>query len=376
MRFEEARLSPEVLRAVGELKYEQMTEIQELVIPRAMKGEDVIGHSATGSGKTAAFAIPILEKIDRKGGLQALVISPTRELALQITEMTEQLGKYTGVRVATLYGGVSLNPQFDAVRISQIAVGTPGRLLDHLQRRTLDLRNLKILVIDEGDRLLDMGFLPDVGRILRQCPKQRQTLLFSATVPEEVKRIINSFMVNPVYLSSVKKTEEPKIQQFYMEVDRRKKIYAIEHILMKERPPSAIIFCNTQHMVHRLAQQLQRMRFPAAGIHGGLTQAERTRVMDRFKSGDVRVLVATDVAARGLDISGISHIINYDIPNSADDYTHRIGRTARAGKTGKAYSLIDQEDRQNMSVIMQEREELIRVDAGRAAPPRIQGDYT
>ncbi|MEK6978296.1 MAG: DEAD/DEAH box helicase [Candidatus Hydrothermarchaeota archaeon] len=348
MRFEEMNIGPSVLKAVREQRYERPTAIQGAVIPRAMGGEDVIGCSATGSGKTAAFAIPILEKLERKGGIQALILAPTRELAIQIAAMVGALGKYRGVEVLPVYGGQSMRAQISALRRTEVVVGTPGRLLDHLRRGTMSLGKVRTLVIDEADRMLDMGFLPDVEAIIRETPKSRQTMLFSATMPEEVQRLGRRHMRNPAYFSAEHKEEKPKIEQACIETAQAEKFQTLIALLEKEKPSSAIIFCNTKRMTSNLARQISKGRFQACAVHGDLTQNQRERAIRGFREGEPGILVATDVASRGLDIEGVSHIFNYDIPRNPQDYVHRIGRTGRAGREGKAFSILCPRDRENM----------------------------
>lgn len=348
MRFEEMNIGPSVLKAIREQRYERPTEIQGAVIPRAMGGEDVIGCSATGSGKTAAFAIPILEKLEGKGGIQALILAPTRELALQIAAMVGALGRYRGVEVLPVYGGQPMRAQISALRRTEVVVGTPGRLLDHLRRGTMSLGKVRTLVIDEADRMLDMGFLPDVEAIIRETPRSRQTMLFGATMPEEVQRLGRRHMRNPVYFSAEHKEEKPKIEQACIEVAQEEKFQALLALLERENPSSAIIFCNTKRMTGNLARQISKSRFQACAVHGDLTQNQRERAIRDFREGEPGILVATDVASRGLDIEGVSHIFNYDIPRNPQDYVHRIGRTGRAGREGKAFSILCPRDLENM----------------------------
>jgi ATP-dependent RNA helicase DeaD len=348
MKFEEIDINPLILEAVKDLKFEEMTFIQESVLPSALDGKDVIGQSPTGSGKTVAFSIPLIQKVEKGKGVQTLVLSPTRELALQITDMIKDMSRYKKVNVVTVYGGQPIKVQFVGLRKAEIVVGTPGRVLDHLRRGTLDLSGVRILVLDEADRMLDMGFIRDITAIIGHIPRNRQTLLFGATIPDEIRKLAERFMKNPEIFRSGNGIEEPKVEQTYIEVRKNEKFQMLLALLEREDPFSAIIFTNTQIMAEVLSKNLYKNRINAWAIHGGLTQSRRERIMGRFRKGDFPILVATDVASRGLDITGVSHIFNYDIPSSADDYTHRIGRTARAGKTGRAICILTPDGYDNM----------------------------
>jgi|ETNmetMinimDraft_35_1059890.scaffolds.fasta_scaffold00564_4 ATP-dependent RNA helicase DeaD len=348
MRFSDVEINKLILRALEDLKYKKMTFIQKSALPSALNGEDVIGQSPTGSGKTATFSIPIIQEIVNGRGVQALVLSPTRELALQTTDMINDISKYKKVNVVTVYGGQPIRIQFNKLKKAEIIVGTPGRILDHLRRKTIDLSNVKILVLDEADRMLDMGFIQDITTIIRFTKKKRQTMLFSATIPREIKRLALRFMKNPKTFKSQGNIEKPHVRHSFIEVRKNEKFQMLLALLERENPSSAIIFTNTQVMTDTLAQNLFKNKYNAWAIHGGLKQSKRERIMGRFRKGSFPILVATDVASRGLDITGVSHIFNYDIPSRADDYTHRIGRTARAGKTGRAISILSQDDHDNM----------------------------
>jgi ATP-dependent RNA helicase DeaD len=348
MKFEEININPLILEAIRDLRYEEMTFIQESVLPAALEGKDVIGQSPTGSGKTAAFSIPLIQTVEKGGGIQALVLSPTRELALQTTDMINRMSKYKTVNVVTVYGGQPINVQFAGLRKAEIVVGTPGRVLDHLRRETLDLSKIKILVLDEADRMLDMGFIKDITAIIRHTPRNRQTMLFSATIPREIGRLAGRFMKRPKIVRSRGDIEKPKVKQTYIEVGKNAKFQMLLALLNRENPDSAIIFTNTKAMADVLSKNLYKNRINAWAIHGGLKQSKRERIMARFRKGEFPILVATDVASRGLDITGVSHIFNYDIPPSAEDYTHRIGRTARAGKAGRAICILGPDGHDNM----------------------------
>ncbi len=348
MKFEEINIDPLILKAVRDLGYKEMTFIQESVLPTALGGIDVVGQSPTGSGKTAAFSIPLIQGVERGKGVQAIVLSPTRELALQTTDMIKKMSKYRRVGVVTVYGGQPINVQFSGLRKAEIVVGTPGRVLDHLRRGTLDLSNVKMLVLDEADRMLDMGFIQDISNIIRHTPRNRQTMLFSATIPREIMRLAGRFMKRPKIFRARDDVEKPKVKQTYIEVGKKEKFQMLLALLKRENPTSAIIFTNTKSMADILSKNLYRNRINAWAIHGGLKQSRRERIMERFRRGEFPILVATDVASRGLDITGVSHIFNYDIPPNAEDYIHRIGRTARAGRTGRAICILCPDGHDNM----------------------------
>lgn len=354
--FNELGLSPKMLKVLEEMKFQSPTEIQEKTIPLALEGKDIIGSSATGSGKTLAFSLGIIEKVEKNNGPQVLILTPTRELADQITKVLKFVTSSYGLRVLEIYGGVSMSPQIENARKSEIIVGTPGRILDHLERKTLNLERLKVLILDEADRMSDMGFLPDVERIIKACPKDRQTMLFSATISGDVNHIAKRHMINPTSIEVESYVDPSKLQQVYYDVPRNMKFSLIVHLLRQEKSKLIMIFCNTRMNADMLARNLKRYGFDAMAIHGGLTQSRRTRLMDEFHGGDIHILVCTDVAARGLDVKGISHVYNYDLPNKPEDYVHRIGRTARAGKEGMAVSIVSNNDYENFSNILRNDE--------------------
>jgi ATP-dependent RNA helicase DeaD len=342
--FADLPLSKEVRRAVADQGWKTPTPIQALALPELLGGEDVVGLAQTGSGKTAAFAIPLIEDLDRKArGVQALVLTPTRELAAQAATEISNLSRYNPVRPVVLFGGVPLGPQIKILknRSAKVVVGTPGRILDHLQRGTLRLGGVRYLVLDEADRMLDMGFAPDVGRILSHTPDSRQTALFSATMPGAIRGMVKRHMRSPRYLTV--ESEAPTVdtvEQVYYRVDGRDKTRALRALIDAERNPLAIVFRRTKHGATKLHRQLERDGYRAALLHGGKSQSQRTRTLAGFAKGRSRILVATNVAARGLDIPDVSHVVNYDLPEDAETYVHRIGRTARAGKEGVAATLV------------------------------------
>ncbi|HKH77577.1 MAG TPA: DEAD/DEAH box helicase [Rubrobacteraceae bacterium] len=342
--FTDLPISKQVHKAVADQGWETPTPIQALAMPALLAGEDVVGLAQTGSGKTAAFSIPLIEAINRKmRSVQALVLVPTRELAAQVATELKNLSRYEPVRPVVLCGGVPIGPQIKALRgpSATVVVGTPGRILDHLQRSTLRLDSVRYLVLDEADRMLDMGFAPDVGRIVSQTPEGRQTALFSATMPDTIRGIVKRHMRSPRWLAV--ESEAPTVdtvEQVYYRVDGRDKTRALRSLLDAESEPLAIVFRRTKHGASKLHRQLERGGYRAGLLHGGKTQGQRDKTLAAFVGGRTRILVATNVAARGLDIPNVSHVINYDLPEDADTYVHRIGRTARAGKGGVAVTLL------------------------------------
>ena len=323
------------------------TPIQEQAIPVLQSGRDLLAQAQTGTGKTAAFAIPVLERVDP--GLkrpQALVIVPTRELAVQVTREFGGLGKYRHAHEVAIYGGVSYTPQERALqRGATIVVGTPGRLLDHIERGTLDLSALGVVILDEADRLLDMGFAPEVRRLLRRCPTERQTALFSATLAREVKDLAFTFTKDPVQIAIQPENQNiDTIEQIYVEVLDADKVRVLEELLKKYEIDQVLIFRHTKRGVDKLVETLKRRGHDVAALHGDLTQRERERTLDGFRDGTLPMLVATNVAARGLHIEDISHVVNYDLPEDPETFTHRVGRTGRAGKLGVAVTFVGEWD--------------------------------
>jgi len=346
--FAELVLSEEVSRAIGEMRYIRPTEIQSRVIPLLLDGRDVIGQAQTGTGKTAAFGIPLIEGIDESlQHTQALVLAPTRELAIQIGEELRRIAKHIpGIGIATLYGGASYGRQFEDLKSgAQVVVGTPGRVLDHIGRGTLKLNNVDYLVLDEADRMLDMGFLPDVERILRRTPRERQTALFSATMPTVIRILSRRYMHEPatVHVQPQSLTVEG-VEQVYYEVADRDKVDGLLSLIEQDPPERAMIFRQMKIGVDRLVAALNRRGVGAAAIHGDMSQKAREHVLRDFREGKLAYLVATDVAARGLDIPEVSHVFNFDIPDDSEAYVHRIGRTARAGRSGRAVTFVGEWD--------------------------------
>jgi len=355
---EKIKLQPELEKAVMDLGFSEFTEIQEKAMPLAQQGKDVIAQSYTGSGKTAAFGFPLLEKLTHGQGLQALILVPTRELCNQVAKEMVKFSKYKKMNIVQVYGGVSINPQIQDLPRADIVVGTPGRILDHLQRRTINFSKVKILVLDEADKMFEMGFIDDVNKIISQIPKERQTLLFSATIPTQVFNIVKRHMKDPVRVKLQSYIDKSKIVQHYYNVESRDKFSLLVHV-MKQVKGLTLIFCATRRMVDTLSRNLSKQGIKARALHGGLTQNKRQMVMDQFHANQLDVLVASDVAARGLDIKGITFIVNFDIPRTSLDYVHRIGRTARAGSEGKVVSLLAHQDHDNFRRVLEDRSLLV-----------------
>ncbi|MBX4212513.1 DEAD/DEAH box helicase [Candidatus Pacearchaeota archaeon] len=343
-KFKQLGLSEGMLHAIKSAGFSEPSEIQEKTIPLVVSGKDVIGSSATGSGKTLAFGAGIIDKVKRGGGIQALVLVPTRELAEQVALNLRRFSHYLGLNVREIYGGVGMEPQIRGLRNTDIVVGTPGRILDHLQRRTLNLSKVKYLVLDEADRMLDMGFIRDVESILKSCPQPRQTMLFSATISNEIRRIADRHMKDPEFVAVNNQVDPSKLYQVYYDVTSDIKFSLLVHLLKLEKNGVVMVFCNTRRNVDRLTQALHEQNIHAMAIHGGLSQNRRSSTLQSFHERETLILVCTDVAARGLDIKDVSHVYNFDIPTVDTDYIHRIGRTARAGKEGKAISFVAQGD--------------------------------
>jgi ATP-dependent RNA helicase DeaD len=344
-----------VMKAIEEMGFEEPTPVQIEAIPLAQQGRDLIAQAQTGTGKTAAFGIPIIESIPQGERCpSAIIIAPTRELAIQVAAEMNRLAKYKKVRAIPIYGGQSINIQIDELEKGvDIVAGTPGRLLDHLNRRTMDLRRIRMVVLDEADRMLDMGFIEDIEAIMSYISKDRQTMLFSATMPAEVKRLAYDYMDDPVeVIVSEDELVLPLTKQIYFNVGRKNKMWALCRVIDKEKP-KAIIFCQTKRMVDILVDKLKSYGYPAEAIHGDMTQAKRESVLSDFKKDRIKLLIATDVAARGLDIEDVNYVINYDIPDNPEGYVHRIGRTGRAGKEGTAITFVTYEEEHLLRAIEQ-----------------------
>ncbi len=349
--FKELGLSDKLLKSIEILGFSQPTRIQKDSIPLILSGKDIIGESETGSGKTLAFGCGIIEKCSREGGIQALVLTPTRELAEQVKDSMKELVHKPRLNVLAIYGGTSINAQIKHLTRANVVVATPGRLLDHLERGTINLSNVKILVMDEADRMFDMGFIDDVKKIIKRCPRERQTLFFSATISPDVKKLANRHMVEPETILAGNIVDPAKLKQTIIRVSKNQKFSLLTHFLKQEDEPLAMVFCNTRHLSDFVDKNLRFNGIKAAAIHGGLTQNARLKAIDRFHNHEVDVLVCTDVAARGLHIKNVSHVINYDLPPDPNDYIHRIGRTARAGESGQVINILTNFDKNLMKKI-------------------------
>jgi ATP-dependent RNA helicase DeaD len=349
--FKKLNLSSEILESLKEQKFEKPTEVQEKSIPPVLQGKDVIAEAATGSGKTLAFGAGIIQNCSRQGIIQSLVLVPTRELADQVAKTIRLFSKFKSLEIVDVYGGVAISPQMHKLRRADVVVGTPGRILDHLDRQTIDLRYVKILVLDEADRMLDMGFIDDVKKIISYCPEKRQTLLFSATISKEITDLAEDYMNSPQTISCESQVDPSKLKQCYYDTPDNLKFSLLVHLLKSEKAGLIMVFCNTQRNTDFVAKNLQRYELDAIPIHGGHSQEKRSRAMNTFHANKAEILVCTDVAARGLDIKNVSHVYNYDIPNEPKQYIHRIGRTARAGAEGKAVNLLASRDYDNFAAV-------------------------
>lgn len=350
--FGDILLNKKIVSALTEMGFEEPSPIQSKTIPLVLEGKDVIGQAQTGTGKTAAFGIPIIEKLGEGRSPQALVLTPTRELAIQVSEELAKIGKLRRVKSLPIYGGQAIERQIRALNFGvQIVIGTPGRLLDHIHRKTINLENIKTLVLDEADEMLDMGFIEDIEVILQHLPQEtRQTMLFSATMPEAILRLASKYMKNPLTVTvSKEQLTVPLIDQFYYET--RDKVESLCRVLDAENTGKLIIFCRTKKGVGDLVSTLQARGYMVDGLHGDLSQSQRERVMKKFRDGSLEILIATDVAARGIDIENITHVVNFDIPQDPESYVHRIGRTGRAGKKGIAFTFIEPREYRQLKII-------------------------
>lgn len=365
MQFQDLKLIDPLLRAVRAEGYNEPTPIQEQAIPYLLDGRDLIGCAQTGTGKTAAFALPILQQLAetshnrKRGNIRALVLSPTRELAAQIGDSFASYGRHMKLRHTVVFGGVGQQPQVQAIRRGvDILVATPGRLLDLMNQRVIRLDSIEVFVLDEADRMLDMGFLPDVRRVIKALPKQRQTLLFSATMPRDIQTLADRILIEPMHVEvTPQATTVEAVDQSVFFVGKQDKRALLKHLLDDQAIRRVLVFTRTKHGADKLVKYLDRARIQAQAIHGNKSQSARQRALANFKAGRTRVLVATDIAARGIDVDNVTHVINYDLPNEPESYVHRIGRTARAGASGIAFSFCDTEERKYLRDI----EKLIRL---------------
>ncbi len=355
MAFTDLGLRPEILNALADLGYKEPSPIQSAVIPIALAGHDVLAAAQTGTGKTAGFSLPIIEKLapmaststsPARHPIRALILAPTRELAIQVEESIKAYCKHLPLRSLCVYGGVNIDTQIPALKTGvEILVATPGRLLDHVQNKTLSLSQVSVLVLDEADRMLDMGFMPDLKRIIGLLPEKRQNLMFSATFPQEIESLARAFLKNPQRIEVARRNATAEnVTQVLHPVHHEKKRALLIHLIRSRKLNQVLVFTGTKLGANRLANELNKSGIHAAAIHGDKTQGERIKALDDFKSGEVGVLVATDVAARGLDISALPYVVNYDLPHNAEDYVHRIGRTGRAGASGEAISLMTEDE--------------------------------
>ena len=348
LKFTELNLSPEILKAVADMGFEETTPIQSLAIPKMIEGVDLIGQAQTGTGKTAAFGIPILEKIvPKEKKVQALIMCPTSELAIQVAEELKSLSKYKkGINIVPVYGGQPIVRQMSALhKGAHIVIGTPGRIIDHIERQTIKLDNTKVVVLDEADEMLDMGFRDDIELILKNLPQDKQTVFFSATMPREFLVLTKKYQKNPVNIKVVhEKLTVPQTEQLYCEVREHQKVEALARCIDMADAKLSLVFCNTKKRVDEVTAQLQIRGYSADAIHGDMNQTQRDRVMDKFRNCKIEILVATDVAARGIDVDDVEAVFNFDIPQDIESYVHRIGRTGRAGRAGKAYSFVAGKD--------------------------------
>ena len=378
MSFDTLGLSAGLLRAVAEQGYSVPTPIQRQAIPVILQGRDIMAGAQTGTGKTAGFTLPLLQRLaGSKGGghrrpIRALILTPTRELAAQVGASVETYGRHLPLRSTVIFGGVKINPQIERLRRGvDILVATPGRLLDHVSQNTIDLGTVEVLVLDEADRMLDMGFIRDIRRILALLPKQRQNLLFSATFSGEIKRLADGLLDSPALIEVARRNAAAeRVAQVIHPVDRERKRALLSHLIGSQNWRQVLVFTRTKHGANRLAQQLERDGLGAAAIHGNKSQGARTRALADFKQGGVQVLVATDIAARGLDIDQLPHVVNFELPNVPEDYVHRIGRTGRAGNEGEALSLVCVDEHQ----LLQDIERLLKRDIPKVVIPDYEPD--
>jgi ATP-dependent RNA helicase RhlE len=379
MSFISFNLHPEIAAGVKALGYDTPTPIQRKAIPPVLQGHDVMALAQTGTGKTAAFVLPILERLMKgpRKSVRALIIAPTRELAEQVHKAIGSMGRQTGLRSVTVYGGVSMNLQIQKLRAGvEIVVACPGRLLDHINQGTINLSRMEVLVLDEADRMFDMGFLPDIRKIIKHVPAKRQTLLFSATMPDDIRRLLHEVLHAPVMVQIGHTTPADTVCHALYPVDQHLKTALLLELLHHTDTESVLIFTRTKHRAKRVGQQLERAGYRAASLQGNLSQNRRQAALDGFREGSYQILVATDIAARGIDVSSISHVINYDMPDTVDAYTHRIGRTGRVAKSGDAFTFIGCEDEdmvRNIERVLGEKVErrtLKGFDYKRSAPAR------
>ena len=361
MRFNELNINQMLKDRINEQGFDELTDIQKETIPLIIQGNDVVGQAETGSGKTLAFCIPVLDKIVSENGIQALVITPTRELCTQVKDEFVKYGKKQRIRTTGIYGGVNIEPQIKNLTRSEIVVGTPGRLLDHINRKTIDLQKVYFFVLDEIDKMFDMGFIEDVERIIGHIPQKRQNLMFTATLSNDVLGLIEKHSVDAKIIRTKSYVDSSKLKQVYFDIyEKNNKFSILVHLLRKNKQGLSIVFCATRKEADIVERNLRNLGVKVSAIHGGMKQNKRTNSLNALKNQDVKVLVATDVAARGLDIKDVTYIYNYDVPKTSKEYTHRIGRTARAGNKGTAYTLLTRNDHDNFRRVQQADEHDIK----------------
>jgi ATP-dependent RNA helicase RhlE len=378
MSFDSLGLSAELLRAVSEQGYSEPTPVQRQAIPVILSGRDIMAGAQTGTGKTAGFTLPLLQHLSAESQgkgqrpVRALILTPTRELAAQVAESVSTYGKYLPLKSAVIFGGVKINPQIEKLRHGvDILIATPGRLLDHASQQTVNLRHVDILVLDEADRMLDMGFIRDIRKILALMPDKRQNLLFSATFSDDIKKLANGLLHNPALIeAAARNTASERVTQVVHPVDKKRKREMLSYLIGSQNWRQVLVFTRTKHGANRLSQQLERDGITAAAIHGNKSQGARTKALADFKKGAVRVLVATDIAARGLDIDQLPHVVNYELPNVPEDYIHRIGRTGRAGNEGEAMSLVCVDEHK----LLRDIEKLVKRDIPKVTIPGYEPD--
>ncbi len=348
MNFKQLNINLKLHRKIEEFGFKDLTSIQDKCIPEILDGKDVVGQAETGSGKTLAFCLPILHRIDSGKGLQVLVLTPTRELCIQVTDVFQDFGKNIGIKATSIYGGVNIVPQIKNISDSHIVVATPGRLLDHINRKNIDFKKIRFLVLDETDKMLEMGFIEDVEKIIYKLPRNRQTLMFSATIPKDVYKVAQKHLKNPLIFRTKPFVDTDKLNQRYYDIyNHNDKFSLLVHLLKTSTSDLAIVFCSTRKETDIVAKNLRHLDINASAIHGGMNQNKRLKSLNSLKRQKTDVLVATDVAARGLDIKNVSHVYNYDVPKTPKEYIHRVGRTARAGKNGDAVTLLTSRDYDN-----------------------------
>jgi ATP-dependent RNA helicase DeaD len=361
MNFEKLNIKEKLQKKVYEFGFKDLTSIQEKCIPEILKDRDVVGQAETGSGKTLAFCLPILNMIKPENGLQVLILTPTRELCIQVANVLKDFGRNIGIKTFEIYGGVNIIPQIRNIINSNIIVATPGRLLDHIGRNTVNLKNIRFLVLDETDKMLEMGFIEDVKKIIFNIPKDRQTLMFSATISEDIYRIARKHLKNPLMFRTKPFVDTDKLNQKYYDIyNQNDKFSLLVHLLKNSTPGLAIVFCATRKETDVVAKNLRQQGINASEIHGGMNQNKRLKSLDNLKRQNIDVLVATDVAARGLDINDVSHVYNYDVPKTPKEYIHRVGRTARAGNNGDAVTLLTSRDHDNFRRV--QSDERLRIE--------------